>query len=118
MAERVEAHERRNSERKLTKEEKANKNINKWRLKQQNNCSVAVFRVKSLANKRHLFKVDTNAKQFHVTGVCVLPPQPAWAVVVFEGSHKSIKRLRALMERRIKWTEADMGSKQMQPVGL
>ncbi|CDJ51950.1 U4/U6 small nuclear ribonucleoprotein, putative [Eimeria brunetti] len=61
-----------------------------------------------------MFKVDTNAKQFHVTGVCVIPPQPAWCVVVFEGSHKSIKRLRALMERRIKWTDTDLGAKEAQ----
>ncbi|OEH75791.1 u4 u6 small nuclear protein [Cyclospora cayetanensis] len=110
MAARLEGHENRNQERKLTKEEKTKKTINKWRLKQQNTCSVAVFRVRSLANKRHLFKVDTNARQFHVTGVCVIAPPPLWNVVVFEGSHRSIKRLRALMERRIKWKDAEGGN--------
>ncbi len=33
-----------------------------------------VFKIKDLANKRHLYKIDMNAQQFHLTGCCITCP--------------------------------------------
>merc|ERR1712136_279209 len=60
--------------------------------------------IKDLSNKRHLFKIDMNAQQFHLTGCCITCPGVA-NIVVIEGGPRAVKRYRKLMMRRIKWTE-------------
>mmetsp|Transcript_17901 Transcript_17901/g.41742 ORF Transcript_17901/g.41742 Transcript_17901/m.41742 type:complete len:590 (+) Transcript_17901:148-1917(+) len=101
-------HEQRNEARKLPAEERKQKRILKWKAENDPSTKVLVFRVKDLANKRHLFKIDMNAQQFHLTGVCITCPGVA-NIVVIEGGARAVKRYRKLMMRRIKWTEDRKG---------
>ena len=63
IAERKFGHETMNEERKLTKEEKHEKLEQKKGQDAAKGIHVAVFKVDSLANGRHKFKVNKNAEQ-------------------------------------------------------
>jgi len=97
-------HEQRNEARKLPAEERKAKKKQKWLAEGEPTTQVLVFKIKDLANKRHLFKIDMNAQQFHLTGCCVTCPGIA-NIVIVEGGPRAIKRYKKLMTRRIKWTE-------------
>lgn len=106
MQERSAAHEARNEANKLAPEERRKKKISKWKdTKESDGCCVLLFKVKSLASKRYIFKIDQNAQQYHMTGFCIA--SPAGNMVVLEGNAKSAKRYKRLMLRRIKWGEDD-----------
>mmetsp|Transcript_33236 Transcript_33236/g.60214 ORF Transcript_33236/g.60214 Transcript_33236/m.60214 type:complete len:579 (+) Transcript_33236:69-1805(+) len=97
-------HEQRNEARRLPAEERKQKKKQKWMAENEPVTQVLVFKIKDLQNKRHLFKIDMNAQQFHLTGACVTVPQVA-NIVVVEGGPRAVKRYKKLMTRRIKWTE-------------
>merc|ERR1712048_1321814 len=97
-------HEQRNEARKLPAEERKAKKKQKWMAEQEPVTGVLVFKIKDLANKRHLFKIDMNAQQFHLTGCCIGCPGVA-NIVIVEGGPRASKRYKKLMTRRIKWTE-------------
>jgi len=97
-------HEQRNEARKLPAEERKAKKRQKWMAEGEPTTQVLAFKVKDLANKRHLFKIDMNAQQFHLTGCCIACPGVA-NIVIVEGGPRAIKRYKKLMMRRIKWTE-------------
>jgi U4/U6 small nuclear ribonucleoprotein PRP3 len=97
-------HEQRNEARKLPAEERKQKKKQKWMAEQEPVTQVLVFKIKDLANKRHLFKIDMNAQQFHLTGCCIACPGVA-NIVIIEGGPRAVKRYRKLMMRRIKWSE-------------
>merc|ERR1712137_1018900 len=93
-----------NEARKLPAEERKEKKKQRWIGGDEPSTQVLVFKLKDLANKRFLFKIDMNAQQFHLTGCCIACPGVA-NIVVVEGGARAIKRYRKLMTRRIKWTE-------------
>jgi len=97
-------HEQRNEARRLPAEERKQKKKQKWMAEQEPVTQVLVFKMKDLTNKRHLFKIDMNAQQFHLTGTCIACPGVA-NIVVVEGGPRAVKRYKKLMVRRIKWTE-------------
>mmetsp|Transcript_46072 Transcript_46072/g.81065 ORF Transcript_46072/g.81065 Transcript_46072/m.81065 type:complete len:575 (-) Transcript_46072:133-1857(-) len=97
-------HEQRNEARKLPAEERKAKKKQKWMAEQEPTTQVLAFKIKDLSNKRHLFKIDMNAQQFHLTGCCITCPGVA-NIVIIEGGPRAVKRYRKLMMRRIKWTE-------------
>eukprot|EP00929_Paragymnodinium_shiwhaense_P103108 TRINITY_DN663_c0_g1_i1.p1 TRINITY_DN663_c0_g1~~TRINITY_DN663_c0_g1_i1.p1 ORF type:complete len:584 (-),score=192.17 TRINITY_DN663_c0_g1_i1:58-1809(-) len=97
-------HEQRNEARKLPAEERKQKKKQKWMAEHEPTTQVLVFKIKDLANKRHLFKIDTNAQQFHLTGCCIACPGVA-NIVIVEGGPRAAKRYKKLMVRRIKWAE-------------
>jgi len=97
-------HEQRNEARKLPAEERKAKKKQKWLAEGEPTTQVLAFKLKDLSNKRHLFKIDMNAQQFHLTGACIVCPGVANLVIV-EGGPRAIKRYKKLMLRRIKWTE-------------
>jgi len=97
-------HEQRNEARKLPAEERKAKKKQKWMAETEPTTQVLVFKIRDLANKRHLFKIDMNAQQFHLTGCCIACPGVA-NIVVAEGGPRAIKRYKKLMIRRIKWSE-------------
>jgi len=97
-------HEQRNEARKLPLEERKAKKRQKWLAEGEPTTQVLVFKIKDLANKRHLYKIDMNAQQFHLTGCCITCPGVA-NIVIVEGGPRAIKRYKKLMLRRIKWTE-------------
>ncbi|XP_005180664.1 U4/U6 small nuclear ribonucleoprotein Prp3 isoform X2 [Musca domestica] len=104
MAKRQKAHEDANNARKLTAEQKSEKKIRK--IKEDTSCGVhiSVYRIKDLQdNASKKFKVETNAKQLHMTGTVVLFRD--CCVVVVEGGPKQQKKYRRLMLHRIKWDE-------------
>jgi len=97
-------HEQRNEARKLPAEERKQKKRQKWLAENEPTTQVLVFKIKDLTNKRHLFKIDMNAQQFHLTGCCITCPGVA-NIVIIEGGPRAVKRYRKLMTRRIKWSE-------------
>merc|ERR1712056_91798 len=97
-------HEQRNEARKLPAEERKQKKKQKWMAEQEPTTGVLVFKLKDLNNKRHLFKIDMNAQQFHLTGCCITCPGVA-NIVIVEGGPRAIKRYKKLMTKRIKWSE-------------
>lgn len=104
MAKRQKAHEDANNARKLTAEQKSEKKIRK--IKEDTSCGVhvSVYRIRELQdNASKKFKVETNAKQLHMTGTVVLFRD--CCVIVVEGGPKQQKKYRRLMLQRIKWEE-------------
>ncbi|XP_055907339.1 U4/U6 small nuclear ribonucleoprotein Prp3 [Eupeodes corollae] len=104
MAKRQKAHEDANNARKLTVEQKRDKKIRK--IKEDTSCGVhvSVYRIRDLQdNASKKFKVETNAKQLHMTGSVVLFRD--CCVVVVEGGPKQQKKYRRLMLTRVKWEE-------------
>jgi len=97
-------HEQRNEARKLPAEERKQKKKQKWMAETEPTTQVLVFKIRDMNNKRHLFKIDMNAQQFHLTGCCITCPGVA-NVVVVEGGPRASKRYKKLMMRRIKWGE-------------
>lgn len=106
--ERLQAHLDRNAKKKLTKEQKAEKHMRKLRRDSALECRVAVFRIEDLSHGAHKFKVNMNAQQLALNGVCIIADRRLGLnlpnVVVVEGGPKAIKFYKKLMLRRIKWT--------------
>ena len=63
----------------------------------------SVYRVDNLSNPQHFFKVNKNAQQLDLVGICLRNPK--FNLIVVEGGHKSIKFFNKLLTKRIKWTE-------------
>ncbi|KAI4246632.1 MAG: hypothetical protein LQ352_006358 [Teloschistes flavicans] len=103
IAERANKHEQRNEERKLTKEGKHDKLAKQQQKDAEAGIVCTVYKVESLANPRHRFKVDKNAKDHNLTGVTIIHPK--FNLVVVEGGSHSIAAYRKLMTQRIDWTE-------------
>eukprot|EP00708_Paratrimastix_pyriformis_P004493 GAFH01003378.1.p1 GENE.GAFH01003378.1~~GAFH01003378.1.p1 ORF type:complete len:129 (+),score=62.36 GAFH01003378.1:395-781(+) len=100
-AAREEAHRARNEARKLTKEERREKIRTKCQRELMEECVVAVFRVLDLTNKSHRFKLEANAQELHLCGICVL--QAPNNIVVVEGGARCVKKYVRLMTHRIRW---------------
>ncbi|XP_052242082.1 U4/U6 small nuclear ribonucleoprotein Prp3-like isoform X1 [Dreissena polymorpha] len=103
MAKRQKAHEEANAARKLTKEQRREKKINKIKEDTSLGVHVSVYRVNDLSNPAKKFKVETNANQLYMTGVVVLFKD--CNIVVVEGGPKQQRKFRRLMLTRIKWAE-------------
>ena len=69
---------------------------------------VALFRVASLRNPKHKFKVQVNAEQFNLTGAAVMTNN--MNIVVVEGGPKNIKKYKRLMTHRIQWSSEGASS--------
>lgn len=75
-------------------------------------CSVQVrfslipcnCRIKHLSHPSHRYKININAQQYNLTGVCILYTH--MNLVVVEGGPKGIKAYKKLMLRRIKWSDS------------
>ncbi|KAI4278075.1 MAG: hypothetical protein LQ337_001298 [Flavoplaca oasis] len=103
IAERANKHERMNEDRKLTKEQKHEKLAKQQRKDADQGIFCTVYKIESLANPQHRFKVDKNAKDYNLTGLTV--QHPKFNVVVVEGGAHSIQAYKKLMTQRIDWTE-------------
>lgn len=108
MAKRQKAHEEANAARKLTVDQRRAKKVKKIKEDTTLGVQVTVYRVVSLSNPSHKFKIEVNAKQLFMTG-CVVMYRDV-NVVVVEGGPKQQKKFKKLMMTRIKWQE-DQGSK-------
>lgn len=73
-------HEAANEERKLSKEERSNKKINKLKEDTSLGVHTAVYQLLDLSNPAKKFKVDTNALQLYMTGtlfILQIGPSPS-----------------------------------------
>jgi U4/U6 small nuclear ribonucleoprotein PRP3 len=112
MAKRLANHEKMNSERKLTSDERKEKTLRKLKEDTSAGVRVSVYRVKNLSNPSKKFKVETNAKQLFMTGCVILYEDVN--VVVVEGGPKQQKKYKQLMMNRIKWDEEFIKDKEGQ----
>lgn len=103
IAERHQKHLEANEERKLTKEEKHEKLAANQEKDASKGLHLLVFKIGSLANGQHRFKIQKNAEQLALTGICVMHPK--FNLVVVEGGQWSITKYKKLMCNRIDWTE-------------
>merc|ERR550534_2579965 len=99
-------HEYRNAQRKLPASQKKAKKVQKWIEKAGDKVHATLYKINELTGKRCLFKIEMNAQQFHLTGLCVMCPGVGNLVIV-EGSSRAIKRYKKLMMKRIKWREGN-----------
>ncbi|KAI6158269.1 pre-mRNA processing factor 3-domain-containing protein [Pisolithus tinctorius] len=96
-------HEKMNAERKLTDDQRREKVENKKVEEEKKGIYGAVFKVKTLSDPAHRFKVRKNAEQMNLTGVCIF--NPSFSMVYVEGASKFIRTYKRLMLHRIAWTE-------------
>ncbi|KAL2855905.1 pre-mRNA processing factor 3-domain-containing protein [Aspergillus pseudoustus] len=103
ISERREQHEAANEDRKLTKEQRHEKLARQQEQDAEKGLFMTVYRIDTLANGRHRFKISKNAEQNALTGVCVMHPK--FNLVIVEGGAHSINNYRKLMVNRIDWAE-------------
>jgi U4/U6 small nuclear ribonucleoprotein PRP3 len=103
IAERHNKHVEANEERKLTKEQRREKAELQQQKDADKGIHVLVFKVNSLANGQHRYKIGVNAEQLALTGMCIMHPK--LNVVIVEGGEKAVNKYRKLMLNRIDWTE-------------
>ncbi|KAI9155304.1 U4/U5/U6 small nuclear ribonucleoprotein prp3 [Paramyrothecium foliicola] len=103
IAERHDKHLEENEERKLTKEQRQEKAETKQQQDAEKGIHVLVFKINSLANGQHRYKIGVNAEQLALTGTCIMHPK--FNLVIVEGGEKAVNKYRKLMLNRIDWTE-------------
>jgi U4/U6 small nuclear ribonucleoprotein PRP3 len=103
IAERYETHIEANEARKLTKEQQQEKNAANQQKDASKGIHVLVFKVTSLANGQHRYKIWRNADQLALSGTCVMHPK--FSLVIVEGGQYSVNKYKKLMLNRINWTE-------------
>ncbi|KAL2018046.1 hypothetical protein VTK56DRAFT_1312 [Thermocarpiscus australiensis] len=101
---RFEKHMQANEERKLTKEQRHEKLAANQAKDAAKGIHVLVFKIGSLANGQHRYKISINAQQYGLSGVCIMHPK--FNLVIVEGGEHSINNYKKLMLRRIDWTES------------
>ncbi|XKL59109.1 hypothetical protein PGB90_000125 [Kerria lacca] len=109
MAKRQKAHEDANASRKLTDDQKREKNIRKIKEDTTLGVNVSVYRVSDLSSASKKFKVETNAKQLFMTGGVIMFQD--CNIIVVEGGPKQQKKFKRLMLNRIKWEEDKIKTK-------
>ncbi|KFA73688.1 hypothetical protein S40288_06329 [Stachybotrys chartarum IBT 40288] len=103
IAERHQKHVEANEERKLTKEQKHEKLAATQQKDADKGIHVLVFKISTLANGQHRYKIGVNAEQLALTGTCIMHPK--FNLVIVEGGQQAINKYKKLMLNRIDWTE-------------
>ena len=103
IAERAQQHLEANAARKLTKEAAHAKLAEQQAQDAARGIHAAVYKIDSLANGRHRFKISMNAQQYSLTGICI--QHPRFCLVIVEGGEHSVSAYKKLMLQRIDWTE-------------
>ena len=104
VAMRKHTHDKMNAERKLTDEQRRDKVETKKAEEDKKGIVGAVFKVSTLSDPAHRFKVRKNAEQLALTGLVIF--NPAFSMVYVEGAAKFMRSYKRLMLHRIAWTEA------------
>ena len=100
---RYDKHMAANEERKLKPEQRHEKLERQQAADAAKGILVSVYKIDSLANGRHRFKISKNAEQCALTGLCILNPK--FCLVIVEGGQHSINFYKKLMLNRVDWTE-------------
>ena len=97
-------HELDNETRKLSKEERHQKDSEKRAADvAKTGIHCCLFRIENLSNPSHRFKVNKTAQQLELTGIVILHPRAN--IVIVEGGLQAIKKYKRLMTVRIDWTD-------------
>ena len=105
IADRKQKHDDVNEDRKLTKEERVEKLERQQAEDEAKGIQIRVYKIESLANGKHRYQIEVNAKQQKLTGVCIMHPK--MNLVVVEGGEHSIRFYDKLMQNRIRWQEME-----------
>lgn len=126
MAKRHAAHEDRNLARMLSPAERRQKKMKKLLDvlpgESLQEINVAVYRIDHAPSSQNRFKIEVNAFENHLTGMCIIGRDVT--VVVVEGGPKTLRRYEHLMLRRIRWHEdkdedgGDVGEEEDPPCKL
>ncbi|KAI0441471.1 pre-mRNA processing factor 3-domain-containing protein [Xylaria telfairii] len=103
IADRHTKHMEANDERKLTKEQRHEKLARNQEKDLAKGVHMLAFKVNSLANGQHRFKINKNAEQQDLKGLVIMHPKQS--LIIVEGGEHSIKQYKKLMLNRIDWTE-------------
>ncbi|KAI0965959.1 pre-mRNA processing factor 3-domain-containing protein [Xylaria arbuscula] len=103
IADRHAQHVEINEERKLTKDQRHEKLAKNQEKDVAKGVHMLAFKVNSLANGQHRFKVNKNAEQHSLQGLVIMHPKQN--LIIVEGGEHSIKQYKKLMLNRIDWTE-------------
>ncbi|KJZ78883.1 hypothetical protein HIM_01656 [Hirsutella minnesotensis 3608] len=103
IAERHNQHVQANEERQLSKEQKQEKLAKNQQNDANKGIHLLVFKITTLANGQHRYKIAVNAEQLGLSGTCIMHPK--FNLVVVEGGAWSIDKYKKLMLNRIDWTE-------------
>ena len=104
VAMRKHTHDKMNTERKLTDEQRREKIETKKAEEDKKGILGAVYKISTLSDPAHRFKVRKNAEQMALTGLAIF--NPAFSMVYVEGPAKFMRSYKRLMLHRIAWTEA------------
>mmetsp|Transcript_1504 Transcript_1504/g.5311 ORF Transcript_1504/g.5311 Transcript_1504/m.5311 type:complete len:583 (+) Transcript_1504:69-1817(+) len=105
MQKRLDKHLQQNAERKLTKEERKKKKLEKLRANTTGSLPVVVYRIRDMSVPLHRKKIDHTAKDCSISGVLLLCPEHDNNVLVAEGGPRALKKFKRLMDNRIRWHE-------------
>ncbi|KAI1403862.1 PRP3-domain-containing protein [Hypoxylon fuscum] len=103
IADRHSKHIETNEERKLTKEQKHEKLSTNQEKDAAKGLHMLVFKINSLANGQHRYKININADQLALTGLVIMHPKQN--LIIVEGGEWSTKHYKKLILNRINWTE-------------
>ncbi|KAI1187924.1 pre-mRNA processing factor 3-domain-containing protein [Nemania serpens] len=103
IADRHAKHMETNEERKLTKEQRHEKLARNQEKDVAKGVHMLAFKVNSLANGQHRFKISKNAEQYNLKGLVIMHPKQN--LIIVEGGEHSVKQYKKLMLNRIDWTE-------------
>ena len=104
IAEREQSHLQMNEDRKLTKEERHEKLDEKKAKDEAKGIYLLVYKIDSLANGKHRFKISKNCEQWGGRGLMLCHPKQSLVLAEF-GEH-GMKKYKKTMER-IQWQEND-----------
>ncbi|TRX92796.1 hypothetical protein FHL15_006202 [Xylaria flabelliformis] len=103
IADRHAKHMETNEDRKLTKEQRHEKLARNQEKDLAKGVHMLAFKVTSLVNGQHRFKINKNAEQNDLKGIVIMHPKQS--LIIVEGGEHSIKQYKKLMLNRIDWTE-------------
>jgi U4/U6 small nuclear ribonucleoprotein PRP3 len=103
IAERHAKHLETNEGRKLTKEQRHEKLARNQEKDVAKGIHMLVFKVNTLANGQHRFKISKNAEQHNLKGLVIMHPKQN--LIIVEGGEHSIRQYKKLMLNRIDWAE-------------
>jgi U4/U6 small nuclear ribonucleoprotein PRP3 len=116
IAERKAKHETENTERQLTKEQRAEKAAQKAKENAAMGLTMSVFKIALGKDKllgKHRYKIDANAKQYNdITGCVIVAPSLTLCLV--EAGEFSTRKYKKLMLERIKWQAILEGNGEIQ----
>ena len=109
--ERQKAHIEHNENRRLTKQQRADKFKSKMDRDARKETWAALFKIKSLKDPKNYFKIDKNAQQLYLNGICLYSEKMKEEgghhhipnMIVVEGGKVAVRKYKKLLLRRIKW---------------